>query len=957
MFFRRVFSKKENNPPTFPPPSNSRFGDSSSSMSPARLTRRTSSEDKQKGLSVLQLTPLWEHIIRTGTLPEGINLAEMFDEFLERLHDPEWQVRQHALRVLVDVLSIMRQSADMYASQLMAPLVENLGHAAPAVRKGALDALRVYISEASMPETVIIEIIELGMEQKLSNENFAGRLAVGVMLALPALIQPALMTVKRSFILRSVLLALSNKMIQITYQEVALKSIIKIRDMIGQRDFHDFMPYNAKKEFEMHCNAYGINGTSTLRDSGIDLNAPSSTESKIVWQNGNIMPKLNGYVPNLIDRRLGSSMQMTSNITENGYSWQLNSSLKTTRNSGTDTSQDNMIIANNNDKIFSSDSKLLKRQSSFVRIKDSSTSSNESDGKSSSHEKRNTLVKMKEYVTGTNTNDSRQNGKLVKLSENSETDFLSDSLTSWSNNQTSGMESSEGQKNSFVKMTDSSTTDMSSEAKPERTQNSPVKSIIKKTENSIRINATEKNLKENMAEINPEKMMSNRPKTSPIRNKNDAPETPKKQKRGKSANAKSNQQTPSIEVCWKNENESEIDGKGNVTGCPSNGDYDIVDPQQIRPDDKIIMETEIQLSEDTALTMRILEAQASQDLLSEDSDDETSSRSTTKHDESVLRVMSDSEFDETFETDDATPRTPRRVRFGGEVVKMRTPDSDALQSDMDEALKTQLNSAASSGQSTPSGQLTPTTEQIIPLTAVALEKTETLQIEIPSDNTKPIARPKTAITKVEKAITEQLSPTKVELCKEQSKLSMNNSDTFDQSDNYDSTLTPSNSPKVLPEKSLSPNLVSATSFHQSANRSASASPKRQRRKFSTTLPDDLLSPTAAHREVQVLHNLARSPSISPTRNNRKNSGSYLNEDNMNNNDTDDPPEKHFNLIQTSTTLHDVGDRPPSSATVIEDNRENSQMFSDIIKPKRWDELGIVDNDVLYDLKSGVSFTF
>lgn len=32
--------------------------------------------------------------------------------------------------------------------------------------------------------------------------------------------------------------------------------------------------------------------------------------------------------------------------------------------------------------------------------------------------------------------------------------------------------------------------------------------------------------------------------------------------------------------------------------------------------------------------------------------------------------------------DDTEPsrRTPRRVRFGGEVVKMRTPDSDALQS-------------------------------------------------------------------------------------------------------------------------------------------------------------------------------------------------------------------------------------------------------------------------------------
>lgn len=111
------------------------FSDTSSVK---RLQRQLSVEDNrpfQKGLFVLQLTPLWEHIIRTNSLPPHLNVSDMFNEFQERLQENEWQVRQHALRVLVDVLIVMGQQADYHVGNIIHSLVDNLGHIAPAVRK------------------------------------------------------------------------------------------------------------------------------------------------------------------------------------------------------------------------------------------------------------------------------------------------------------------------------------------------------------------------------------------------------------------------------------------------------------------------------------------------------------------------------------------------------------------------------------------------------------------------------------------------------------------------------------------------------------------------------------------------------------------------------------------------------------------------------------------------------
>ncbi|XP_058454104.1 uncharacterized protein LOC131432070 [Malaya genurostris] len=278
MFFRRVFAKNNGSSSTSGEGSSSNSNSSNMvSASPARYRRVLNVEDNQRVLSVLQLTPLWEYIIRNNELPTGLNMNELFGEFLERLHDPEYQVRQHSLRVLIDVLIVLRDESDVYFGPLLPPIIDNLGHPSPAVRKGALDVLKVYIAQTKMPETVMLEIMNYGMDRN-PKDPLSTRYIVGVMLALPSLIQPAILTAKRTFILRAVINALGGKMTQITYQEIALKILLKIKNSIGSREFYECISISYRRDFDLLCNVYGLPNPpkSPRRETALNLTPPGS---------------------------------------------------------------------------------------------------------------------------------------------------------------------------------------------------------------------------------------------------------------------------------------------------------------------------------------------------------------------------------------------------------------------------------------------------------------------------------------------------------------------------------------------------------------------------------------------------------------------------------------------------------------------------------------------------------
>lgn len=87
--------------------------------------------------------------------------------------------------------------------------------------------------------------------------------------------------------------------------------------------------------------------------------------------------------------------------------------------------------------------------------------------------------------------------------------------------------------------------------------------------------------------------------------------------------------------------------------------------EEIIPPSRVILETEIKFNKETAITMTILEEK------DQDSDDSL---------DSPLKLEDASKIkEESKEMWIERRKTPRRVHFGGEIVKLRTPDSDDSQ--------------------------------------------------------------------------------------------------------------------------------------------------------------------------------------------------------------------------------------------------------------------------------------
>lgn len=117
------------------------------------------------------------------------------------------------------------------------------------------------------------------------------------------------------------------------------------------------------------------------------------------------------------------------------------------------------------------------------------------------------------------------------------------------------------------------------------------------------------------------------------------------------------------------------------------------DKSSLTKAEKIILETEINIDDGRAVTMRILEGPML--YTDEDGDDDDFGDGVSEH-SGLVRILTDSELEDSNRKDTAplhnyrlhdesddtafgdTLRTPRRVTFGGEIVKMRTPDSDSL---------------------------------------------------------------------------------------------------------------------------------------------------------------------------------------------------------------------------------------------------------------------------------------
>lgn len=173
-------------------------------------------------------------------------------------------------------------------------------------------------------------------------------------------------------------------------------------------------------------------------------------------------------------------------------------------------------------------------------------------------------------------------------------------------------------------------------------------------------------------------------------------------------------------------------------------------------DPKVILETEISIADGRAVTMRILEGPAYDDDNFEDEADElvhnasNGNRRVVYEHSGLVRVLSDSDQDDSpvqratknsrvldtahlitddneagiaddNDDDDYTTslgrglRSPRRVTFGGEIVKMRTPDSDSVATVLTTHSDTELEVAG--GGNAVSATATTTAQKVSPSTS------------------------------------------------------------------------------------------------------------------------------------------------------------------------------------------------------------------------------------------------
>ncbi|XP_020295110.1 uncharacterized protein LOC109860437 isoform X2 [Pseudomyrmex gracilis] len=218
----------------------------------------------------IQLTPLWEHVVRTRKFPSEVDAQATFVEISERLRDPEWEVRQHALRVLVDVLPTLNADVDKVMQPVVPELINNLGHPAPAVRKGALDTLRVYLIHSPNRDSMVKSILHDGLNRPDAHNPFQINVTTGVILSAPLLLFPSSNSPPPTTqILKDATIAFASRLVQIPHQEAVLKSLIKIRDAVGEEEFDNYLAdYDDKfkKNIDVLAKIYSIKPNKRKRD-------------------------------------------------------------------------------------------------------------------------------------------------------------------------------------------------------------------------------------------------------------------------------------------------------------------------------------------------------------------------------------------------------------------------------------------------------------------------------------------------------------------------------------------------------------------------------------------------------------------------------------------------------------------------------------------------------------------
>ncbi|XP_026666980.1 uncharacterized protein LOC108622030 isoform X2 [Ceratina calcarata] len=198
----------------------------------------------------IQLTPLWEHVVRTRKFPSEVDSRLTFLEISERLRDPEWEVRQHALRVLIDVLPTL--NADTI-DKIMQPVISEL-------------------------------ILRDGLNRSEVRDSFQTNVTTGVILSVPSLLFPSSNSPSPNpQLVKDATIALASRLAQVPHQEAVLKSLMKIRDAVGVEEFEKYLEEydnKLKRNIEILSKIYNVKSSGKTHTRSSDTKGVERTSKK-----------------------------------------------------------------------------------------------------------------------------------------------------------------------------------------------------------------------------------------------------------------------------------------------------------------------------------------------------------------------------------------------------------------------------------------------------------------------------------------------------------------------------------------------------------------------------------------------------------------------------------------------------------------------------------------------------
>lgn len=182
----------------------------------------------------------------------------LYNGVRDRLRDPEREVRQHALRVLGDLIPVTQTpSLESNMRMILPDLVLNLCHSAPALRKSALDSLRKYLEYSRDYDKLLLDLVE-------STED-------NIICAAPFLISSGTADETLKRVIDQLWEDMNNPQFN---HETTAKSLARIRYTLGDERFKALIGNERYAHLQKICDSYGL---------PIDYCDDDSSNEKVVW--------------------------------------------------------------------------------------------------------------------------------------------------------------------------------------------------------------------------------------------------------------------------------------------------------------------------------------------------------------------------------------------------------------------------------------------------------------------------------------------------------------------------------------------------------------------------------------------------------------------------------------------------------------------------------------------------